>query len=386
MKTRAIPVVLMLLVLSFAGAAPRHRHRVVHRHKGDAKTLKHHLTSIRQKKHDVRKQLNKTRHDLRVVRGDLHQIDDRLGSLEDDLHTTESRLSDSRSEQRSLGKSLEKATAQLKEARERARMRLRDMYMHGNRTVVAALVGSTSYSDFLTRRFINKRIADKDRQVFEDYDRLRTEVADRKHRADRLVVKVAGLARDERNEQRDLQGTRDQKGELLSQLRSKQSSLEQVIRELDDEQSTIEAEIASYNRGRGRSSSLVPYTGKFLRPASGPITSGFGMRYHPILHRNRMHTGIDFGARRGSPIRATADGVVISAGYSRGYGNRIILAHGGRISTLYGHCSRLFVTTGETVHRGQKIAAVGSTGLATGPHLHFEVRVNGKPVNPRKWL
>jgi murein DD-endopeptidase MepM/ murein hydrolase activator NlpD len=334
----------------------------------------------------VRKQLVQTKHQVRVVRSNLQEIDDSLGRLEGELASTKGRLAASRDEQRLLAASLVKAGRQLDEARERARMRLRDMYMHGNRTVVAAFAGATSYSDFISRQFINKRIADRDRQVFDDYDRLRTEVAQRKERADRLVARVAGLVRDQRNEQRDLEGTRDEKGELLEQLRGKQSSLEQMIRELDEEESSIESQIAAYNRGKGKSSGLVPFTGRFLKPAAGPITSGFGRRFHPILKKWRLHTGVDFGAPRGSPIRAAADGIVISAGYSRGYGNRVILDHGGRISTLYGHCSRLFVSTGQRVRRGQKIAAVGSTGLATGPHLHFEVRVDGRPVNPMRWL
>ena len=127
---------------------------------------------------------------------------------------------------------------------------------------------------------------------------------------------------------------------------------------------------------------MTPFTGSFLKPAAGEFTSGFGMRFHPILHRQRMHTGLDIGAQQGTPIHAAADGVVITATYSRGYGNMIILDHGGGVSTLYGHCSALFVNAGEKVARGQRIAAVGSTGLSTGPHLHWEVRIGGKPVNP----
>ena len=116
------------------------------------------------------------------------------------------------------------------------------------------------------------------------------------------------------------------------------------------------------------------------------MTSGFGMRYHPILHITRMHTGCDFGAPIGTTIHAAAAGIVIHSSYMNGYGNVVIIDHGGGISTVYAHCSRIVVSDGQSIKRGQYIANVGSTGLSTGPHLHFEVRVNGHPVNPLRYL
>jgi murein DD-endopeptidase MepM/ murein hydrolase activator NlpD len=119
-----------------------------------------------------------------------------------------------------------------------------------------------------------------------------------------------------------------------------------------------------------------------MTPVAGRITSGFGMRYHPILHFARMHAGIDFGAPWGSPIVAAADGTVVAAGYGGGYGRQVQIAHGGGIVTLYGHMSSIAATPGEPVRQGQVIGYVGSSGLSTGPHLHFEVKVNGRPVDP----
>ena len=119
-----------------------------------------------------------------------------------------------------------------------------------------------------------------------------------------------------------------------------------------------------------------------MTPVAGRITSGFGMRYHPILHYTRFHAGLDFGAAWGSPIVAAADGQVVSAGWTGGYGRAVSIAHGGGIVTLYGHMSGVVAYSGEAVRQGQVIGYVGSTGLSTGPHLHFEVKVNGKPVDP----
>ncbi len=126
----------------------------------------------------------------------------------------------------------------------------------------------------------------------------------------------------------------------------------------------------------------APTVGGLMMPANGPVTSYFGYRYHPILHFTRLHAGVDIGAGWGSPIVAAADGQVIGAGWGGGYGREVQIAHGGGIVSLYGHMSEIVAQPGSFVHAGQLIGYVGSSGLATAPHLHFEVRQNGTPVNP----
>jgi murein DD-endopeptidase MepM/ murein hydrolase activator NlpD len=119
-----------------------------------------------------------------------------------------------------------------------------------------------------------------------------------------------------------------------------------------------------------------------IQPVNGHVTSGYGLRRHPILGYVRMHAGIDFGAPYGSPIFAVSDGIVSFAGRHGGHGNYVRLDHGGGIGTGYGHMSRIAVSPGMRVHAGQVIGYVGSTGLSTGPHLHYELYENGRTVNP----
>jgi murein DD-endopeptidase MepM/ murein hydrolase activator NlpD len=119
-----------------------------------------------------------------------------------------------------------------------------------------------------------------------------------------------------------------------------------------------------------------------IMPVAGSITSYFGYRYHPILHFTRFHAGLDIGASWGTPIVAAADGQVAAAGWAGGYGREVRIVHGGGLMTLYGHMSGIVAQPGSFVHAGQLIGYVGSSGLSTGPHLHFEVRQNGTPVNP----
>jgi murein DD-endopeptidase MepM/ murein hydrolase activator NlpD len=117
-------------------------------------------------------------------------------------------------------------------------------------------------------------------------------------------------------------------------------------------------------------------------PAQGPVTSYFGYRYHPILHFTRFHAGVDIGAGWGSPIVAAGDGRVVAAGWGGGFGREVEIAHGGGLTSVYGHMSEIVAQPGSFVRAGQLIGYVGSSGLSTGPHLHFEVRQGGTPVNP----
>jgi murein DD-endopeptidase MepM/ murein hydrolase activator NlpD len=123
-------------------------------------------------------------------------------------------------------------------------------------------------------------------------------------------------------------------------------------------------------------------TSGLMMPVAGPITSYFGYRYHPILHFTRFHAGLDIGAGWGSPIVAAADGQVVGAGWGGGYGREVQIAHGGGVTSIYGHMSGIVAQPGSYVRAGQLIGYVGSSGLSTGPHLHFEVRQGGQPVNP----
>ena len=126
----------------------------------------------------------------------------------------------------------------------------------------------------------------------------------------------------------------------------------------------------------------APVQSGLMMPVAGRITSYFGYRYHPILHFTRFHAGLDIGASWGSPIVAAADGQVAAAGWAGGYGREVRIAHAGGLMTLYGHMSEIVAQPGSYVRAGQLIGYVGSSGLSTGPHVHFEVRQNGTPVNP----
>ena len=186
-------------------------------------------------------------------------------------------------------------------------------------------------------------------------------------RDDRALARAAARA-EEAHEAAVLAGVRARKGEFSRQLAALQASSQRI------------GEVLA---GRG-SGGTAP--GRLRFPAHGPITSGFGPRVHPIFGDVRMHKGIDIGAGYGATVVAAADGVVVAAGGQTGYGNAVVIDHGGGLATLCGHLSRISVAAGQHVRAGQTVGAVGNSGYSTGPHLHFEVRVQGTPVDPMRYL
>lgn len=372
---KRLPLFLLALALALPGIPAQHRS------KKPVSQLRAELRKLREKKQHVKAELKKTKRQAQAVVSDIHAVDSRLSSLSDSLADTEDRLDESRREQRRTAEELVETSKKLDETREQVRLRLKRMYMQGDSNLLTAFARSESVGDIASRQVLFEKIATKDRQMFNDYTRLKREVAAHKVRVDTLVQRIANLKDSERQQQASLQDARQEKRGYLRELQGRVGELQELVDQFQADEESITSQIQSYDSSGSRSP-MPAFTGRFSKPVNARITSGFGMRYHPILHITRLHAGIDFGASYGTPIHAAADGVVISAQQMRGYGNVVIIDHGGYISTVYAHCSRIMAYVGEHVKRGQVIAAVGATGLATGPHLHFEVRVHGHPVNP----
>ena len=186
-----------------------------------------------------------------------------------------------------------------------------------------------------------------------------------------------------------LQSQQNQKIELIQKYYADAQNKNEQIDDLEISSNEVANAIRKLQSlGYKNNSNLLKGKGVLSYPCEkGRLTSDYGMRIHPIYKTRKMHTGIDIGGNStGTPVLASADGIVITAGWLSGYGYTIIIDHGNQISTLYAHNSKLTVKVGQEVKRGQQIAKVGSTGNSTGPHIHFEVRVNGEHTNPMEWL
>jgi len=234
--------------------------------------------------------------------------------------------------------------------------------------------------------------------VVDEVDRLHDELDDRRRDA-RQAADVASEAREQAEQRRQsVASARDSIVDLRDQAASVAATRTQVLERVRARRSTYEAELAAIDAVSSsiagvlaaRQAGQVPVDavpGMLRIPVRGArLTSPFGFRVHPIYGTVRLHTGMDLAAPLGTPIKAAADGVVVSAGANGGYGLAVVLDHGGALATLYGHMSRLDVRPGEVVRRGDRIGIVGSTGASTGPHVHFEARVAGTPVDPTPYL
>src|SRR5438105_2245153 len=259
--------------------------------------------------------------------------------------------------------------------------RLRAFYEEGPLGYVDVLLGAADFRDLMTRSYLVARIVESDLAL---YHRVARERQQRDEVRATLVARRERLSAEQerwiasRAETARLAVDRRQ---LLDRVRAERRSQEAAIRELEAESARIMAIIRRAGGGRHLGPVLTLRTG-LLWPVSGRISSGYGWRTHPIFHTREFHTGIDIAVPYGTPIQAALDGDVLFDGWMRGYGRLVILDHGNGLSTTYSHLSAALVHAGQRVKRGDVIARIGSTGWSTGPHLFFEVRMDGQPVNP----
>jgi len=198
------------------------------------------------------------------------------------------------------------------------------------------------------------------------------------------VAELEGARMEQDAVRQEVRSQEGQQAALVAQVRSRKAEFQAQINALQAESDAVGGLLRGVQDGQAVQGGAP---GTLSQPLPGArITSMFGPRVHPITGDARNHNGIDYGAGTGTPIRAAGDGVVVYAGPRGGYGNATVIDHGGSLATLYAHQSSIGVAVGQSVGRGQVIGAVGSTGFSTGPHLHFEVRVQGTPVDPMRYL
>ena len=351
--------------------------------------------------HNLRKDLIKVRKKLKISKQKLeeanrqeHELGDELGITEGLLDEFSERLREIRTEL-SLAKSRhEVVRRQVRESRERLKRkrralgyRLREIELEGSASYLQVLLHAKTFTQFLVNGEYLQRVVDSQKKLIEAVKREREILEQRREAAQRTVNEIRSLEDDFRSKVSDLGKIQDKQAELLSRLQVHRKRLQTYVSGLEHSSQELEDRLQAIIRSRGAAlGPIIPGTGRFIYPVSGPITSPFGYRVHPVTGTTRFHSGLDFGVEFGTPIRCADNGVVIHADWYGGYGNCVIVQHSNGLSTLYGHQSKILVKQGDTILQGQVLGLVGSTGMSTGPHLHFEVRQSGTPVDPLGYL
>mgnify|MGYP001018818236 CR=1 FL=1 len=331
---------------------------------------------------------------------------EQLHAIQRDLDTATAELKQVQAERIQLDKDITKTEAELKEAQARLQSRekvfykrVRDIYINGRLSYLDVVVGSKDFSDFANRMEMLKRILQSDMDLINTIKTEREEIAGKKAKLEEDRAKVLELEKVAQEKQNVINQKKAERQAVLERAMNDRDTAERAYNELMASSASITAMLqqraaeraaaaaaAASQGGGGGGATWVQGSGQLAAPVVAPITSDFGWRIHPIYGTRRLHAGTDFGVDEGTPVHAADGGVVVEAGWVSGYGYTVIIDHGNGMSTLYAHNSEVAVSPGQTVSKGQVVSYSGNTGGSTGPHLHFEVRINGEPTDPMGYL
>lgn len=331
---------------------------------------------------------------------------EQLHAIQIELDTATAELKQVQADRIQLDKDITKTEAELKAAQARLQSRekvfykrVRDIYINGRLSYLDVVVGSKDFSDFANRMEMLKRILQSDMDLINTIKTEREEIASKKAKLEEDRAKVLELEKVAQEKQNLINQKKAERQAVLERAMNDRDTADRAYNELMASSASITAMLqqraaeraaaaaaAASQGGGGGGATWVQGTGQLAAPVVAPITSDFGWRIHPIYGTRRLHAGTDFGVDEGTPVHAADGGVVVEAGWVSGYGYTVIIDHGNGMSTLYAHNSDVAVSPGQTVSKGQVVSYSGNTGGSTGPHLHFEVRINGEPTDPMGYL
>jgi murein DD-endopeptidase MepM/ murein hydrolase activator NlpD len=384
----------LALVVALVCVTPALASDIGQKHQIDTKiaTLQDRLAAQKQHEQALRDEVAGYTARIRALEGKVGDVSLRLKTLEADLSLHQRRLTALNALFGIQTKRFDFLKQQYAESVDTLNRRLVDIYESEPASTLEVVLGARSIQDALDQVQYMNEIGEQDRRIAAQVRYAKLQVKAARAKTKRLRATVQGetavisartaQTRDVRNEligaASDLSSTKQNKLTDLSKLTAAEQAEASEIDSLQAASNDIAARIRAAQARHGATSS--PSAAGLIWPVNGPVTSPFGWRW------GRMHQGIDIGAPTGAPIEAAAAGTIIYCGWESGYGNLTVIDNGGNLATAYGHQSSIAVTCGEQVAQGQVIGYVGCTGHCTGPHLHFEVRIDGNPVDPMGYL
>ncbi len=370
-----------------------------------ASSTKDKLDDVQQDKKDTEERLEQVEQkieELEQLKSDAQEyikaMDAELAVATDNLEDLENQKVQKEAEIKQTEEEL--VVAKEVEAEQLASMqvRIQFMYENGNESYLDMIFNSKSIAELLNKAEYVSQIMAYDRQMLEEYQETRATIEEKEERLTREHQELEVLVAQAEAEKEAIELLISSKAKQLAQYESDIEASEAEVASMQEEMDALDQEIAKLEqkireeeeaaRRAAQQQRVVYDGGKFLFPLNSysRMTSDYGWRIHPIYGTQRLHNGMDFGASTGTPIMAAYDGEVVVSTYSSSAGNYIMINHGGGLSTVYMHCSKLIAKVGDTVKKGDVIGLVGSTGNSTGPHLHFSVRVNGEYVDPAPYI
>jgi murein DD-endopeptidase MepM/ murein hydrolase activator NlpD len=322
---------------------------------------------------------------------DLESLKQSYELVSGQLAQTQKKVTKTRRELTFLQSNIASLEAKLQARQFLLNKRLVSIYKYGPQNYLQIILSSESFGNMVSNFGSVAYFVRSDVNLLDEVKAARQELAEHQKQVERRKVKVetemeeiAVLQKKVSTEHSKVSAKVSTTKVELSKIQMDRAKLKRALDEMEATSRRLEAKI---RRSQQSNHGKILGTGQLCWPVSGRrITSPFGWRVHPILKKTKFHSGIDIAVPSGTPVKAADGGIVLVSGWQGGYGNFVAIDHGKGISTCYGHNSRLLVRVGQRVEKGQQISISGNTGLSTGPHLHFEVRVNGNPVNPLGYL
>lgn len=340
------------------------------------------LSETKRRENSVLGTLLRTQQELDRISANLAGLNTKLASTEQRMGAITAQINHAQAE-------LDQLKSQIGGHQSILDQRLIAFYKYGYQSSLEILFTAKSFAEFVTRFEMIRRFTRIDVQAIKTLQTQQDLIVKKKQEIVQKQQELASqkslfLQLQNQNKQEQVRqiSLNENKQKELATLRNDRKALEDALDELEQTSKNLESQIRQYQN----QSHAALGTGKYIWPVPGDVIQYFGWRVHPILRKRKFHTGIDIVASQGTRISAADSGVVIFCGRNGGYGKMILLDHGSGFATLYAHCSLLLVDMGQAVTKGQEIAKVGTTGLSTGPHLHFEVRKEGVPVDPLSFL
>jgi murein DD-endopeptidase MepM/ murein hydrolase activator NlpD len=345
--------------------------------------LKNMKDSLENRMKDATTQRRQQEEELKGTTSQMNRLKEQKDRLQAQLNRLLTDKNIEEDELEELFKNLQVSIENYERSMEVFKARVRSMYVNSSKTALDVLVESENIIELTSKIYILNNIAKRDQQIMQDFiaaqKDLEFKMQEQEKEIERLRQQIEASNMTLQDVQRSTQSVESQIQDRFNTIEMLKKQEQQFLEESKKIEERIKQMQLMANQYAG---------GKMIWPvpSSQRITSRFGVRNHPVLNYYRMHTGIDIAANQGANIIAANSGIVRISGWEGGYGNTVMIDHGGGISTLYAHCSSLLVRVGQEVSAGQVIAKIGSTGISTGPHLHFEVRKNGEPIDPMGYL